>query len=64
MSADVLILPVIRVESVDGNAQIIQVMLSRQVFARLTNRAVQLGVRQDEAAAAIIERALDPKRRP
>lgn len=62
MTAQILILPVVRVER-DEDGRDVVVTLSRRDHARLKRRAVEWGLPLEEAASALLSQMLDPKGR-
>jgi phage FluMu protein gp41 len=62
MTAHVVILPTARTASAVG-ARTVIVSLSRRDFARLAQRAKEWRVEPEEAAAWVLARALEPRKR-
>ena len=60
-SAEVITLPVIRVERYADNGQSVLITLSRRDWGRLTRRADEWGMSQAETAASLISSSLDPR---
>lgn len=63
MSAEILILPVVRKFDRDSDSQSVLVKLTNRDYSRLTKIANQWNVSQDEAASMMLSRELDPRAR-